>query len=55
MGLLIALFGYMDLMIIQKWRTSYFGHEDKAPSVITTMVGMFLDHGRVEGIELWPG
>lgn len=45
--MLLALFGYMDLMIIIKWCTNYFGMESKAPSIITTVVDMFLDKGKV--------
>lgn len=32
--LLLALFGYMDLIIIKKWLTDYSGKEHEAPSVI---------------------
>jgi len=45
--MLLCLFGYMDVMIIIKWCTNYFGQEHLAPSIITTMVGMFLEHGKV--------
>lgn len=40
--MLIAMFGYMDLLIIIKWNTNYKGHEHKAPDIKTTMVSMFL-------------
>lgn len=53
--MLLALFGYMDLMIISKWRTNYFGHEDLSPSIITTMVGLFLEGGKVQGMQMWRG
>ena len=53
--MLLALFGYIDLMIIIKWCTNYYGHEYIAPSIITTMVGMFLENGKVEGLQLFPG
>jgi V-type H+-transporting ATPase subunit a len=43
---LIALFGYMDLMIIIKWLTNWEGRESTAPSVIGTMIDMFLNMGR---------
>ena len=32
---LLALFGFMDLLIILKWLTDYSGREHDAPSVIT--------------------
>ncbi len=47
--LLLCMFGYMDFLIIQKWLTNYLGYEHEAPSIITTMVSMFLDGGRVDG------
>lgn len=42
---LLALFGFMDLMIILKWLTDY---EDTsvAPSIITTMIDMCLGGGK---------
>lgn len=48
--MMLCLFGYMDLMIIIKWCSNYLGVEHQAPSIITTMVGMFLDGGRVQGL-----
>lgn len=45
--MLLCLFGYMDIMIIIKWCTNYFGQEHLAPSIITIMVGMFLESGKV--------
>jgi V-type H+-transporting ATPase subunit a len=32
---LLALFGFMDLMIILKWLNNYEGKEHEAPSVIS--------------------
>ena len=32
--ILLALFGYMDFLIIVKWLTDFTGIEDKAPSII---------------------
>jgi V-type H+-transporting ATPase subunit a len=32
---LLALFGYMDLLIILKWLTDYKNREYEAPSIIT--------------------
>lgn len=42
---LLCLFGYMDLMIIMKWLTNWEGREMYAPSVIGTMIDMFLNLG----------
>jgi V-type H+-transporting ATPase subunit a len=53
--MLLCLFGYMDLLIIIKWLTNYLGQEHTAPSIITTMVGMFLESGRVQGQPLFWG
>jgi V-type H+-transporting ATPase subunit a len=32
---LLAMFGYMDLLIILKWLTNYSRHESLAPSIIS--------------------
>ena len=47
--LLLALFGYMDALIIIKWLTDYRGKESEAPSIITTMINMPLNKGKIEG------
>ena len=52
--LLLALFGYMDVIIIKKWLTDYSGKEHEAPSIISTMVGIFLNGGKVDGREFFP-
>jgi V-type H+-transporting ATPase subunit a len=44
----VALFGYMDLMIICKWCTDFTNNEHSAPSVITMMIGIFLNGGAME-------
>mgnify|MGYP000022209787 CR=1 FL=1 len=36
----------MDFMIIIKWLTNWEGQESYAPSVITTMIDMFLNMGK---------
>jgi len=33
--LLLSLFGFMDLLIIQKWTTDWTGKENLAPSIIS--------------------
>jgi hypothetical protein len=38
----------MDLMIICKWNTDFTNRENDAPSVITMMIGMFLNGGAME-------
>lgn len=44
----MLLFGYMDLMIFVKWLTNFSGRENAAPSVIASMINMFLNGGVVE-------
>jgi V-type H+-transporting ATPase subunit a len=44
--LLLALFGFMDLLIIVKWLTNFEVMTDgKPPSVITSMIAMCLNFG----------
>ena len=45
--ILLALFGYMDFLIILKWLTDFTGREDKAPSIIQTMISMFISMGAI--------
>lgn len=42
---LLALFGYMNLMIILKWLTDWTGRESLAPGVITQMINNVLAGG----------
>ena len=35
----------MDFLIIVKWLTDFSGKEDKAPSIIQTMISMFISMG----------
>jgi V-type H+-transporting ATPase subunit a len=53
--LLLSLFGYMDVMIVTKWFTDYSGKEYDAPSLISLMVGMFIEKGKVTGRPLFIG
>ena len=46
--LLLSMFGYMDLLIINKWLTDWSGDTSKAPSIINTMVVLFLNFGGVD-------
>lgn len=43
--LMIVMIGYMDLLIIIKWTSDYTNKEYEAPSVISTMINMFLNGG----------
>jgi hypothetical protein len=46
--MLLALFGFMDLLIVLKWLTDFSGVEggpSRAPSIITTMITMALGFG----------
>jgi V-type H+-transporting ATPase subunit a len=51
LALLTVLFGYMNLLIIVKWCTAY-PDTSLAPSIITTMIDMFLGMGGVEETAL---
>lgn len=42
----------MDCLIIVKWLTDYSGKEHEAPSIITTMINMFLNGGVINGRPL---
>ena len=45
--MLMALFGFMDLMIVIKWTTDYtlMAPGQKPPSIITQMITMCLNFG----------
>lgn len=43
--IMLALFGFMDMLIVWKWLTDWTGREQYAPSVISTMIDMFLNGG----------
>jgi len=42
----------MDMMIVIKWLTDYSGKEGQAPSIITTMINMGLNGGKINGQPL---
>ena len=48
--LLLALFGWMDVLIIAKWLTDFTHIEYEAPAIISTMIDMFLN-----GAAIPPG
>lgn len=43
--MLLALFGFMDAMIVKKWLTDFTNIEYTAPSIITNMIDMCLNGG----------
>jgi V-type H+-transporting ATPase subunit a len=45
--LMLALFGYMDILIISKWLTDWTGIEHMAPSIVTSMIDVCLNGGFV--------
>ena len=45
--ILVGVFGFMDLLIVSKWLTDYSGREHRAPSIIQTMIGMFISMGEI--------
>lgn len=47
------LFGYMVAMIFIKWATNWAGRTDKAPSIITLMINIFIKKGSVSDMPLW--
>jgi V-type H+-transporting ATPase subunit a len=51
--LMLALFGYMDMLIIIKWLTDYDNGESNPPSIITSMINMFLNFGGIDGTPLY--
>jgi len=47
---MLAMFGFMDYLIIVKWLTNW--EPSLAPSIVTTMIGMFLGLGAAQpGVE----
>jgi V-type H+-transporting ATPase subunit a len=43
--MMVALFGFMDYLIVMKWLTNWEGNTANAPSIITTMITMALGMG----------
>jgi V-type H+-transporting ATPase subunit a len=50
MIMLMALFGFMDMVIIQKWLIDWKGQneESRAPSVVNIMIEMFMNGGEIK-------
>ena len=51
--LMMALFGWMDYLIILKWLTDWTGRTNKAPSIVANMISMCLGGGKVVGAPLF--
>jgi V-type H+-transporting ATPase subunit a len=43
---MMCMFGYMDMLIVWKWLTNWEGHTGESPSIISTMIDMFLNGGK---------
>ena len=43
--IMLCMFGYMDMLIVWKWLTNWEGRTAGAPSIISTMIDMFLNGG----------
>jgi V-type H+-transporting ATPase subunit a len=48
LALLWSLFGFMNVLIVVKWLNNWEGRSGRAPSIISTMIRMFLNQGEVE-------
>jgi hypothetical protein len=42
----------MDALIILKWLTDYGDHTHDAPSIVSTMIGIPLNMGKIDGRPL---
>eukprot|EP00300_Choanocystis_sp_HF-7_P042215 c8983_g1_i2.p1 GENE.c8983_g1_i2~~c8983_g1_i2.p1 ORF type:complete len:838 (+),score=179.57 c8983_g1_i2:42-2555(+) len=49
--LLSSIFGYLVVCIFVKWATSYASYTHCAPSVLTTLIDMFLKFGAVPAVD----
>ncbi len=52
---MICTFGYMNIMIIYKWCQDYSSNGLQPPSLIQTMIKMFLSPGAIDGDPLYSG
>jgi V-type H+-transporting ATPase subunit a len=43
--LLLCLFGFMDYLILMKWMTDYKGIENQSPSIVNSIINVFLNMG----------
>jgi V-type H+-transporting ATPase subunit a len=52
MIMMLALFGWMDFLIIMKWlhpwKLGWENDTNEAPSIISTMISMFLNFGQIQ-------
>ena len=50
---MLLLFGYMIALIFIKWGTDYSNNTENAPSIITILMNLALNHGSVDGKPVW--
>ena len=50
--MMIALFGFMDYLIVLKWLTDFTANTNVAPSIITMTIDMGMSLGH-PSIEAW--
>ena len=50
---MLLLFGYMIALIFIKWGTDYSKNTANAPSIITILMNLALNHGSVDGKPVW--
>ena len=50
---MLLLFGYMIVLIFIKWGTDYSKNTANAPSIITILMNLALNHGSVDGKPVW--
>lgn len=50
---MLTLFGYMIIMIFIKWSIDWSSNLDKAPSLVTQLMNIFLKLGSVQDKPLW--
>jgi len=48
----MSFLGYLFILIIVKWSTDD-KFSNQAPSLVTTMIDMFLHSGRANGVGVW--
>ena len=51
---MICTFAYMDFLIIMKWNTEFVGPAtSKAPSIISTIIGIYAGFGKSDQAAIW--
>jgi vacuolar-type H+-ATPase subunit I/STV1 len=51
--LMFTTIGYLVALIVVKWLTNYHGRESEAPSIINSMLEMFLGYNPDRKISVW--